>query len=143
MTYTVNIDGYWRENAISGIPSHSGVYFVYVGSYNASNDTVDLHKLVYIGESVNVNNRIAKHEKWEDWKKHCGPGQQLCFSTGFVSSSSRNRVEAAYIFKHKPVENEEYKYSFPFDETTVKSTGRTALLNSYFTVRRTQQSWYA
>ena len=142
-SFSVKIDGYWREGSISRIPSHSGVYFVYVGRYNASNDTVDLIKLIYIGESGDVKSRISNHEKWNDWQKHVGQGQELCFSTGYVSSTNRVRVEAAYINEHKPVENGEYKYNFPFDDTTVSSSGKTALLSMYFTVYKTvRQSIY-
>jgi hypothetical protein len=46
-------------------------------------------------------------------------------------------MEAAYIFKHKPPENEEYIDSFPFDQTTVNSSGITRKLNTSFTVKRT------
>jgi len=138
-TFTVKIGGYWREKHIASIPSHSGVYFVYVGTYNASTDSLTLHKLIYIGESEDVNDRISNHEKWTDWKKHVGAGQELCFSTGPVPSANRLRVEAAYIYQHKPVENTEYKYSFPFDQTTVISSGRTVHLNTNFTVYRTNR----
>lgn len=135
-TFEISIKGYWRESAINGIPSHSGIYFVYIGSYNASKDTVSLEDLIYIGEADNVKNRIEKHEKWKDWKKHLSTGQELIFSTGGISSTYRERVEAAYIYKHEPVENKEYKNSFPFDQTTVKSSGETALLDTDFTVYR-------
>lgn len=136
-TFNQTIDGYWRETAVSGIPSHSGVYFVYVGTYNPEQKTVALHKLIYIGESSDVQNRIATHKKWQDWKKYLGKGQELWFSTTPVAPTYRERVEAAYIFKHKPPVNTEYRDSFPFDETTVISKGKTALLNTNFTVYRT------
>ena len=64
-------------------------------------------------------------------------GNELCFSFGYVESQNRKRVEAAFIFKHKPPENDEYKNEFPFDNTTIKSEGRTALLSTNFTVYRT------
>ncbi len=133
-SYLVKTDGYWRQSAISGIPAHSGVYFVYAATYDKSSDSVSLQKLIYIGEAGDVKSRISNHEKWYNWRGHLTTGQELCFSTGYVSPISRERVEAAYIFKHKPAENIEYKYSFPFNETTVNSSGRTALLETYFTV---------
>ncbi|MCK4664176.1 MAG: GIY-YIG nuclease family protein [Bacteroidales bacterium] len=136
-TYSIDIDGYWREANIGGIPSKSGVYFVYECTYNTTNKTVSLKKLIYIGESDNVNDRIKNHEKWDDWRKHVGIGNELCFSFGEVSSNEKNRVEAAYIFKHKPPVNTEYVNSFPYDQTTIKSTGKTDLLFTNFTVYRT------
>ena len=136
-TFNVDIQGYWRDQNKSGIPSHSGVYFVYVASYNQQTDKLTLNRLIYIGESDNVNKRIQNHEKYDEWKRYLSSGTELCFSTGQVDGDNRFRVEAAYIFKHKPPVNTEYVDSFPFDQTTVVSTGRTALLNTNFTVYRT------
>ncbi|MCK9220770.1 MAG: GIY-YIG nuclease family protein [Bacteroidales bacterium] len=136
-TFNVDIQGYWRERNKSGIPNHSGVYFVYEATYNAGNETVTLLRLIYIGESENVRDRISNHEKLNDWLRYVRTGNELCYSTGSVQSTNRERVEAAYIFKHKPPVNDEYKNSFPFDQTTIISTGKTALLDTNFTVYRT------
>lgn len=136
-SFNVAIQGYWRERNKSGTPTHSGVYFVYEASYNQQDVTVSLHKLIYIGEAANVRERIAGHEKYNEWLKHVRPGNELCYSSGSVETLYRERVEAAYIFKHKPPENTEYKNKFPFDTTSIKSTGKTALLNVNFTVDRT------
>ncbi|MCK5677030.1 MAG: hypothetical protein KAH72_00950 [Flavobacteriaceae bacterium] len=136
-TFNINIQGCWRDKNKSGIPKHSGVYFVYVASYNQSDDKVTLHRLIYIGESENVNDRIQNHEKYNEWKKYVSAGRELCFSTGEVEGNYRERVEAAYVFKHKPPVNTEYKNSFPFDQTIIVSTGMTSYLNTNFTVYRT------
>lgn len=136
-SFNVTIRGYWRDQNKSNIPSHSGVYFVYVCTNNQQTNLVTLLRLIYIGESDNVNTRIQNHEKYDEWKRYLSPGQELCFSTGSVNSIYRARVEAAYIFKHKPPLNTEYKDSFPFDQTTVISDGQTVLLNTNFTVHRT------
>ncbi len=136
-TFNINIDGYWRDQNKSGIPNHSGVYFVYDASYDSNKDTVTLHKIIYIGEAGKVRERIYGHEKFDDWLKHVRSGNELCFSTGYVEATYRERVEAAYIFEHKPPENDEYKDSFPFDTTTVVSSGKTVLINTKLTVYRT------
>lgn len=136
-TFNTNIQGYWRDKTKSGIPNHSGVYFVYVVSYSEQTDKVTLYSLIYIGESDNVNIRIQNHEKYDEWKTYLSQGQELCFSTCRIDGDGRFRVEAAYIFKHKPPVNTEYKNSFPFDKTTIVSTGKTALLKTNFTVYRT------
>jgi len=47
------------------------------------------------------------------------------------------RVEAAYIFKHKPPVNIDYVKSFPFDQTTIVTSGSNAELYIDFTVYRT------
>jgi len=98
---------------------------------------VSIKKLIYIGESENVNDRIANHEKLPDWEKNLKSGEVLCYSFGEVATTNRVRCEAAMIFKHKPPENTEYVSSFPFDQTTMNLSDKTALLSTSFTVYRT------
>jgi len=139
-SFSLDYTGYWREPNIGGIPPKSGVYTVYACTYNTSEQTVDLKRILYIGESANANERIANHEKWNSWKQRLNAGEQLCFNFSEVSSSARVRVEAALIYKHKPPENTEYKNSFPFPQTSIQTSGRSALLNPYFTVYTTKSS---
>jgi len=137
-TIAVEFDGYWRDENKGGLPAKSGVYCVYECTLNVmeKEKTVNIHKLIYIGEAEDVNSRVANHEKYKDWLKHVRGGHELCFSFGGVGSTDRNRAEAAMIFKHKPPENEEYKNSFPFDKTTMSLSGKTAELTTNFTVDR-------
>ena len=114
-TIKIKFEGYWRDEKKSRVPAQSGVYCVYECRYNQTEDTVSLITLIYIGEADNVRERIANHEKYQDWLKHVRNGNELCFSFGPIISADRERTEAAMIFKHKPPENEEYMYSFPFD----------------------------
>jgi len=136
-TIAIEFDGYWRDENKSGLPASSGVYVVYECTYNATEKTVSLQTLIYIGEAADVKGRVANHEKYQDWLKHVRRGNQLCFSFGGVGAADRDRGEAAMIFKHKPPENDEYKNSFPFDRTTMSLSGKTALLTTHFTVNRT------
>ena len=137
-TFKTEFKGYWLEEDISSIPNQSGVYCVYECTHNKDKDSVSLHKLIYIGESGDVNDRIQNHEKLEDWKTHVADGNELCFSFSYVESDNRDRVEAALIFEHKPPENSEYTNSFPFDKTIISLSGKVALLNTNFTVERTE-----
>ncbi len=136
-TFTIKLDGYWREPNKGSVPAKSGVYCVYSCIYNANKKTVLLSKLIYIGESEDVKNRISDHEKFPVWKKHLKSGEVLCYSFGEVATINRARCEAAMIFHHKPPENTEYVSSFPFDKTTMKLFGETALLSTSFIVNRT------
>ncbi|WP_258098665.1 GIY-YIG nuclease family protein [Marinoscillum pacificum] len=137
-SFNIEIEGYWREKNKGGITPQSGVYFVYECTYNQNLQNLAIHKLIYIGEAANVRKRIDNHEKKNDWEKHVRPGNELCYSTGPVGSIDRERVEAAYIFEHKPPENIEYKNSFPYDQTSVISSGKTAKINTNFTVYKTE-----
>lgn len=136
-TYSQAFNGYWRDKNRAGIPEVSGVYCVYAGSYDKDNNTVSLRKLLYIGQSVNIHERLQNHECEKDWKKELNYGEEVIFSYTEVPSYSLDRFEAAMIYKHKPPVNVEYKDNFPFDETTVYTSGRNALLYSSFTVYRT------
>lgn len=136
-TYSMDFDGYWRDENKGSLPAKSGVYCVYSCVHNRSEKTVSINKLIYIGEAANVNARVASHEKYNDWKRHLKSGEELCFNFGGVGASNRDRCEAALIFKHKPPENTEYVNSFPFDQTTMKLTGKVSLLAENFTVYRT------
>lgn len=131
---SVTFKGYWRESYASSIPAKSGIYVVYEGTYNREAKTVDLHKVIYIGESTDVRSRIAGHEKWPKWRQHCGANKVICFSFAPVVNPDRERGEAALIYKHKPPVNEAYKYSFPYETTSMNLKGDTALLEETFTV---------
>ena len=136
MAKTINLefDGYWREVDKAGVPAESGVYLVCVCRYNEARGTIALDKLIQIGEAENVNYRIENHEKWPEWHQHVLKGFEICFSFAGITSPYRKRAEAALIYSHKPPCNDEYKDSFPFEKTTVVSSGQRALLSSPITV---------
>ena len=136
-TFKVNISGYWRDKDKITIPKHSGIYFVYEAAYISNNNTLSIKRLIYIGESRNVNKMVLKHRKISKWLKFVNSGNELCYSVVHVESAYRTRIEAAYIYEHKPPANEEYKNNFPFNKTRIKSTGETELLNTDFTVDKT------
>jgi len=136
-TFNINFTGYWLENNSKSIPNTSGIYCVYECKYDSINNSVIIQKLIYIGEANKVRERIETHDKWFDWSLYVKPGNQLCFSYADVTHSNRNRIEAALIYKHKPIENADFKYSFPFERTNIILTGQTALLIDNFSVGET------
>jgi excinuclease UvrABC nuclease subunit len=135
-SYSLKFEGYWSEDILKKIPSKSGVYCVYACQNKP--ETVVIRSLIYIGEADDVNDRIAKHEKWPKWRKHLKDGEEACFNFVAVEASDRQRVEAALIFHHKPLENSEYRDTFPFDETTISTDGANKLLDAKFVARRTE-----
>ena len=132
--FQLMFQGYWREPNINSIPALSGIYCVYSCDNNIHDGTFTLDRLIYIGESGDVRNRIAKHEKWQIWRNYLNSRQQLCFNFAPVSLYFRDRLEAACIFRHKPPANSEYVDNFPFDRTTIKIAGKNSLLSEYFIV---------
>ena len=131
--YLLAYAGYWRETAIKSIPAQSGVYSVYVCRTNTAKSAVSLRRLIYIGESKNVRVRLSKHEKWDDWRRHLNSGEELCFNFAPIRVD-RERVEAALIHHHRPLENTEYANSFPFPHSAVSTSGKNKFLDSLFNV---------
>ena len=136
-TYKQEFKGYWRYKNRGGVPKTSGVYCVYEGTYNSNNDTVSLGRLLYIGQAKNMNERLENHEKLSAWKKYLKSGEEIIFSCTELETSDLDRFEAAMIYEHKPPVNEEYVNNFPYDSTTVYTSGRNALLKEHFTVYKT------
>lgn len=137
LTFSLDFSGYWRYINRSGVPESSGVYCVYASTYNPLNETVNLKRLLYIGEAGNMCERLQNHEKLKDWEKQLEPGEIISFSCVKVDAYYRERVEAALIYYHKPPVNTEYVNNFPYDETTIYTSGCSALLSTYFTVYKT------
>ncbi len=136
-TISLKFGGYWRDKNSGGIPNDPGIYLVYTCTYNREADSVTLHRLIYIGEAAEARDRVQGHEKRPDWKRYLKQGQELCYSFAPIANPDRERGEAALIYQHKPPANEEYTDSFPFDDTTVISSGRRELITPSFTVRKT------
>lgn len=135
-TYSQEFNGYWIESNKAIMPTTSGVYCVYECNYDTTRKTVTLNKLIYIGESENINTRIANHEKLPLWKRQVKAGNILCYSYTPINAPDRFRVEAALINHHQPPANIEYKDNFPFDKTIVHTNGRNAQLERVFVVNR-------
>ncbi len=135
-TYEIEFDGYWIEPNKGSTPDASGIYCVYSCVHNKEKKTVSIKKLIYIGESGDVNDRLSSHEKLDDWKRHVKTGEVLCYSVAKLASANRVRCEAAMINKHTPPVNTEYVNSFPYDQTTMRLSGKTNKLHTEFTVNR-------
>jgi len=131
--------GYRREVNKSGLPHRSGIYCVYSCVYNKSEQTVSIKELIYIGESHDMNERIATHDRLDDWKQQLNRGEVLCYSYAAVTKPNRERAEAALIYKHKPPLNENYVRSFPFEDTMVRLSGKMARLCGEFVVRKREK----
>jgi hypothetical protein len=135
MKKELDFDGYWREEIKNEIDlTSSGIYCVYRGIHDSFDNTVSLKELIYIGESQNVKERIQNHEKIEDWKELLEPEEVIFYSCAPIDSASRIRVEAAMIYEHKPIVNDEYKSNFPFPPTKIVTKNKNGFLFENFIV---------
>ena len=130
-------EGYWGEKDKTSIPEKSGIYCVYACFISFGGGVGLPRELIYIGESENVNDRIAKHERLNNWKERLDSGEMLCYSFAPVASVDREIAEAALIFYHQPPCNEEYTDSFPFQDTTITTSGKNDSLSLKFSVTKT------
>ena len=66
---TLDFDGYWREANKDSIPRQSGIYCVYTCTYNATEHTVSIKKMLYIGESRSEERRVGKEcrSRWSPY----------------------------------------------------------------------------
>lgn len=125
--YKLNFEGYWRDVNKGGLPSYSGIYFVYRCIYNAQSNSVELVDIIYIGQADNIHDRHNNHEKYSEFSSLLLQGQELCYSCAPLDED-RDLVENALIFAQKPVLNEQGKYNYNYTEAHVVSTGACACL---------------
>ena len=105
---TLNFVGYWREGNEGYIPQEAGIYCVYscTRKVRDKKSFLRIKRLLYIGESQNVNERIANHEHYLDWEEKLNDGEILCFSFAEVENESdRKAAEAGLIYTEKPAVN--------------------------------------
>lgn len=126
--YSLNFNGYWREEKRVHIPKISGVYLVYRCVFNKLAKTVTLKELIYIGKAINVNRRIAEHFSNGDFQDELLSGEELCYSVAEVNKADLNLIENALIFAQQPRLNEQGKQSFSYSDSSFNIGGRCALL---------------
>ena len=136
-TYKLDFSGFWNEASWAQLIAESGIYCIYVGTFNVQERGVFLREIVYIGESKNVRDRVLEspQNRRDIWVKQLDSDEELWASCAKISPRhARERTEAAMIFHHQPCCNIEYKKNFPFDRTTVRISGMTNFLSTSFTV---------
>lgn len=126
--YSLNFQGYWREANKGGVPSKSGIYLVYRCLYNSEQNTVGLKEIIYIGQSVDVHERIVNHDKLDEFNAKLQRGEELCYSFAEVDEENLNIVENALVFAQKPVLNDQFKDKFNYSPVAIKLDGRCACM---------------
>ena len=98
--YWLNFQGYWLEEHQQYVPNESGVYCVYSCEFDSVSNTVNLKDLIYIGNSENVQDRIAKQTQSQNWHEKLSNGDKLCYSFAPVyplSFSNDQEVASALL----------------------------------------------
>lgn len=140
----LDFKGYWTEESERFIPDQSGIYCVYRAAHDRLNRKLLIKQLIYIGESERVRSRVSRHEAKSEWQAHLKGDEILCFSFTPILYD-RNRVEAALIYHHQPLENQTYLREYPFPDTALFVTGAKILLSDCFAALESsdQEDWGA
>jgi hypothetical protein len=138
--YSYNLDfiGYVTEDELHNLPEGSGIFCVYEASMPDHSDGLVMERLLYIGEAGNIRHRLLTCELMSVWQFSVKARHRLAFSFAMIDSFNRLRVNAALVFHHKPPFNKDYLDNFPFHPTIVRSKGETALLDTMFSVVKTE-----
>lgn len=137
-TYNLEFKGFYldcRKN--TALPQDSGIYCVYSCKYNKGKNTVGNLKLLYIGESENINKRHKDnaHEHYEDFLNYLDEDETLCYSYVLIGNEDdRKRCEAALIYEMNPPINEQSTVSYSYPETHLIISGKTNCLTENFTI---------
>ncbi len=132
-SFQITIEGCWKEdNQNDQLPEYSGVFFVFEAKPTA--DRIVPLRLIYVGEAENVCDGILVFVRKFEQLKYLRHGNILCYHTAAVERNVRERVQAAFVYTHKPPANDRYKYRFPFAPTHILSKGKTGFLKEDFRV---------
>ena len=127
-TYNIQFEGYWLERNKNDVPAKSGVYLVYRGKYNQRNNSVDLSEIIYIGQSVNMRERIVNHDHIQSFESVLNFGETLCYSCAAVDKNDLDIVENALIIAQTPRLNDTKQSNLDYSEKRFQVSGRCSLL---------------
>ena len=132
-SFCITIEGCWNKfDKSEQLPQYCGVFFVFEAK--STGDRIVPLRLLYVGEADNVCDGILSFlSKFEEFK-YVRHGNLLCYHTAAVERDVRSRVQAAFIYAHKPPANDRYKYRFPFAPTHILSQGEIGFLKLDFAV---------
>lgn len=126
--YNVTFKGYRRDENKNGLPSYGGIYLVYRCKYNPTTDKVSLKEIIYIGQAINIHDRIVNHDRYNDFVNELLEGEELCYSYASVSPTDMDVVENALVFMQKPKLNEGLKDSYNHEDSEFSIEGACSLL---------------
>ena len=123
----LEFDGYYYQ--ANKMPEESGIYLVYRGKLKPNN-LCDLNKLIYIGQSINLKERIQSHINDKDLDNNLKENELLLFSYVKVNQSMLDCIEKALIYTQKPCANTNNKYSYNYGKINLNISGACAYLES-------------
>lgn len=129
-TFNLVFEGSISDAQRQFIPHCSGVYLVYKGVWSEKAQLFFCREILYIGQAVDVNARLANHEYRDRFIAQCRYGEIVFYSYASVAVDSLDIIESALIFHTKPRLNTLMTDAFPYSSTRVLSSGACALLDT-------------
>ena len=103
---------FYQEKEIQNIEEVDGIYIAHAGMVQVENgkEVFFPDRVIYIGKATgtdNVHVRVSNHKSNDHpkWKKHLKSGEQILYSYAECPRNIICDVEAALIYKNKPLEN--------------------------------------
>jgi hypothetical protein len=127
-SYNVTFKGYRLDDNKDSLPTYGGVYLVYCCTYNKEEDTVSLKRLIYIGQTINLHDRLCNHDRYDDFKGQLHEGEQLCYSYAAVPLEDKDVIENGLIYMQKPPLNNSLTDIFNYGDSQFIIDGACALL---------------
>ena len=97
-TFDLDLEGFYPEFMIKDIPDKSGIYFVF-GATRENKKLSCIKRLIYIGESKDVQERLEHHEKKPKFEDSLEDGECLYYACVFLPKTERELCEKGLI-KH-------------------------------------------
>ena len=102
MTYANYLQGPWAVGT-NDAPRYPGVYIVFAKVWFGE------PQVLYIGESDNIANRMAGHDRREDWEREARGWVLFFVAVPIESTNERKRFERMMIHHFRPPCNREIK----------------------------------
>lgn len=132
--FNLNFDGSILDENREHLPSHSGIYLVYRGTLNSERTRLHCKEIIYIGQSTDIRRCNKNHESRSRFLERLEDNEVLFYSYAPINSDDLKRVEAALVYKQKPLLNDQLKDNFLYPPTHIISSGACALLEKDFIV---------
>lgn len=88
--------GFFRQFHEASLPDRSGIYFVFCG-ISKEEGRCSIKRLIYIGESGSIQNRLSAHEKKDRFENSLQDGERLYYAYTLVPTSERELCEKGLI----------------------------------------------
>ena len=89
--YLINVQGYYKQDMMNGVPSVPGIFIVYRGIHDTNRNRAILKELIYIGETSNLNISMNNHDNINYYSQSLQNGETLFFCFAQYQGTNQDR----------------------------------------------------